>query len=864
MPTAADSNTSTPSTASTQYAIATTALAIFIGLVWGALMLAVFGYWMRTKYEGRLPMASAIFLYASGATAILAGWQGFTLWFKQGTPEEITARLLNQRNLFSYVFLAAGIGLVLIAFLLGFDKKTGPDYTFNKENFAETFGAILFGLIALAAGYYLQQPYEAEVSPIQFLLDMDRVMKMGLIIVGAASLGGFGYGLYRGAFTAYFPELLALLSMSMLCLACLLWLNAGQFEEFGIRLFVLIFGGSVGLILFLMILCRAYLWRRDIFTGGQVAWQGPDAWHFWLCAYVLFISLVLMFVSFNLARADIRKNAVLRRVMYGYDAIVQAMLLIGILGILNVVIYAMYPGSYDWTQSRGAYDLAQRTKNLLASLKESVYIRVIMSKNDPLYKDVQNLLDNCQAIAGKDRLNVDSFSPDADQTRYLSYSQKFPTILPAPGSRSGASGVLIVFGVNPEAYTPDPKKPAPAHSFVTKEKLFDPDRLRSTDKEKPVYSFKGEDAIIKELKFLAEGRVQRKVYFLQGNDEIDISGASLGFRRDARDNFSKVSAKELVGTLTADNYKVVGLTFSEDKPGKRGDNVLAKEGADKKKEIPEDCDTLIIAGAAKQLTTEILDAVERYMDHRDGKLIVFLDVFSDESWTKMQNSGIEGLLGKYGVKVSDEYLLAVLGKNRNPHFMPASGPDTSDNVLAQQFKRRTVLMPISARVVRPAEGGAGKFKADVLLDVDLPGFLIVEKDLKYMDLSEAISRVTILSADHDMRRKLASDGPVPVAVAVSEKEAQGEAGQPRLVVFGDTEMIADQIITRRDSISYDVIISSLDWLAKRESIGAKPKDHSQYKLDQNVDFWRMVLTPGWLLTIVIIAAGIGIWLVRRR
>ena len=58
--------------------------------------------------------------------------------------------------------------------------------------------------------------------------------------------------------------------------------------------------------------------------------------------------------------------------MYGYDAIVQAMLLIGILTILNIVIYALAPFSFDWTQSRGAYALADSSKNLIAKLPKEL------------------------------------------------------------------------------------------------------------------------------------------------------------------------------------------------------------------------------------------------------------------------------------------------------------------------------------------------------------------------------------------------------------------------------------------------------------------------------------------------------------
>src|SRR5262249_21771434 len=151
----------------------------------------------------------------------------------------------------SHVLLGGGIGLILMAFVLGFESK-GGSYNFNKENFAETFGALLLGLISLGFGYYLQQAQEMQGSPVQFLVGKVHALKLINAIIGFGSLIGFGYLLYthRTDFLVYFPELLALFCMSVLCLGCVLWLNAGEFDEFGIRLLILVFGGATGVILF--------------------------------------------------------------------------------------------------------------------------------------------------------------------------------------------------------------------------------------------------------------------------------------------------------------------------------------------------------------------------------------------------------------------------------------------------------------------------------------------------------------------------------------------------------------------------------------------------------------------------------------
>ena len=873
MATAADtSNSQAP-----QSALVKTASAMFVGLAWGAVMLFVFSFWMGSKYgvryEGGRPIIIYIFFIAGIAAAALAIWQAFTLWIQKETPEQKSASLEKQRRIFSYVFLAAGFGLIVLAFVLGIDKKTGDNYGFKLENFAEAFGALLFGLIALCSGYILQQPQTSNASPIQFLLDKVPVMKLGLVIIGVASLVTFGYlfsvhgpwaaEAQRTELTAYFPEYASLLFMCVLCLGCVLWLNTGQFDEFGIRLFVLIFGGSSGVILFFETLGRAYLWRQDIFLGGTAAWQGDNAWHFWLCAYLMFISLVLMFASFNLARADIRKHVALRRVMYGYDTVVQGLLLIGVMAILNVVIYALVPFSFDWTQSRGAYALAEASKNLIAKLPKETNIIVLLPQGHPVYKDTRNLMDNCEAIGNK--LKVQYFSPDANPIEYETLARNFPVIEPEVG---GGRGVLIVYGPLPGATAKDHDTP---HSFVEWRKLIDNQPRRQRD-EKPKYSYKGESEILKELKFLVDAKKKRKIYVLQGNGEPSIKISTDVPRIEFSAGFDKLGLGFLVERLNLDNYEVVGLSFGVENPLAKSpaDILFAKEGADKKKMVPTDCDTLIVAGVSKELSTEIQDAIERYMD-RNGKMLVFVDVIVDEKYTVLKNSGLEGLLKRYGVEVNaNEFLLRVPDlRNLDPTSFLAAPPAKTEHTLASKFIRNRILMRRSARVVRPAEM-PGRYKAETVLQVDVPplgvaGQIVAEKDVSV--LRDPFGYMVGLSEEPVKLFPKASREPVSVAVAVKDVAVKDtDADKPRMVVFGDTDFITNVEFARSPTATtnYNFLVSAIEWMAEREGIGAQPKDHKIYQLPEDVNFSRMVFLPAWLMMLTLTVTGVSFWVVRRR
>ena len=167
------------------------------------------------------------------------------------------------------------------------------------------------------------------------------------------------------------------------------------------RLFVLIFGGALGFILFTYAASRAIVWRQDIFLGGIPAWQGEFAWRFWGLVYLQFVALIVMFVSFGLARADIRTNVYLRRVMYGYDA-ARLQVFCWSWKFLPFSTSSSTPfcrSASTGPRRGGAIDISDSSKHLISNLKEEANIVVLLPQNDLIYKDVRqnrDLMDNCQ------------------------------------------------------------------------------------------------------------------------------------------------------------------------------------------------------------------------------------------------------------------------------------------------------------------------------------------------------------------------------------------------------------------------------------------------------------------------------------
>ena len=138
-----------------------------------------------------------------------------------------------------------------------------------------------------------------------------------------------------------------------------------------------------------------------------------------------------------------------------------------------------------------------------------------------------------------------------------------------------------------------------------------------------------------------------------------------------------------------------------------------------KKEIPDDCKTLIVAGVSRPLPSEIIAAIERYMEARGGKMMVFLDVIANENFTKLKDTGLEPLLKRMGVDVTDTFALSAIMENprtEDARELQAETPLNSNNPLPKQFADKFFYLPLSARVLKFVEP-PGRFKAESIMEL---------------------------------------------------------------------------------------------------------------------------------------------------
>jgi len=809
-------------------------------------------------------------LIASGLMlAVMAGWVAVS---HEPRPIVIVS-ILGAAALFA-VFVGAGElrgkvaanGRVLPLMLGGITAMCAGwlAWQYELDGLGESLGLAFFAVLAFASAIGAGGATLTEDERWSQVLKLRTPLGGIMALLGGLSLASFFYlALIQKVGAPFAAELLTLLLGGfLLVFAGLYLLFAGDPPPSiaNLRHFFVIVGSALGAILTLEAVVRGYLWNKEIFRGGVAAFTGPEAWTFWLVAYLFLAGLGLIFASLSLSASQLRDNPELRQATFGYSNVIVAVLVVILLAFANLFISQKVPYTYNWNQTRGLTALNTGSKNLLASLTEPTGVYVLLTPGTPFYNDVRNFVGNCQAYTNK--ISVISIDPKNESRKYADLVTRFKEIDSETGSRAPASqGVLLVYGTLPEDIT----RPVP-HVFIPERRLYDFDSKGGPGKATLI--LKAESEIMKELAFLAKKSDKQKIYLLQDDGALDMNVNEETTRRNPGFDLAKLGSGKLVGKLRKDSFEVQGVSFSVPAATvkKKDNNYLGSVGSDKRVSIPDDCDLLIIPGPSLPLPRAGLDALERFMD-RGGKMIAAIDVVTDARFTSLKKTGLEDFLKKYGVNVTDQVLFrnpraqdqGIFGPNvEDPKLILALAPKNPPTLLAKQLTG----MPFrwwSARAIRPAS--TKKYQAEPLLvaptvspivwaDDNLLGLVDFDRYAGELDRSRRI-------------QALHTREPIPVAVTVTE--GSGESAKPRMVVFGDAEFLSNEDITLPSfEANYDLLASSIEWMSERAFIGPRPKESPTFAFGPKVDLTTMLWGSLWTMMVLILALGVGVWLTRRR
>jgi ABC-2 type transport system permease protein len=831
------------------------------GLLWAALMFGVFAFWLAQRdLEGATIGVVALCILAC-AGFVLFAWSTFKSIRLGSDAQGLAAVQAQLRPILSLVALVAGVVVVGLAVMLAVNER--------MKAFAEASSLFVMGLICLGTGSSLRAKEGSSVRQniLQTLVNARARIAIVAMLLGVVCAGG---GIYLAVkswneFALRFPggpEAVGLVLVGLVFLAggvyMQLTLDKPATQD-GMRQVFLFLGSMTGFLVAFFTAIRVGLWWNEYFAGGIRTWQGEEGWRFWMCAYVAFGGLVLCFGSLLLALVDIRTHAIMRRTLFGFNAVLSGLLLIASLFVLNVAVTVLLPSNSEWS-SQGLYSLSDKSISILEPLKERVKVYVLMARNMGTFLQVRDLLDNCQNKTSK--LDVEYIAPDVDRAVFRelinTYSELKSQTTGMAGSR-GARGILVVYGEGPET------KKLP-HTFIPEADLFATGMDRTG--RPTAGGFKGEQVLMQAIVSLSENNQKIKLYFTQGSGELWLYDLDRMTEKQDPRWLADTGAAALSNRLTKENFEVYGLLWDAPMkiPGERK-FVFAKKDLNSKNEVPADCDILVIANPYVAFPKDVLEAIDRYMGKGSGKLLVLAHL-GILPGGKFANDGLGDLCKKYGVEVANDFTLR-FGKDEFDIIQPvARPPANAQNAVARKMSKVSITMTFP-RTVKPAKTGIG-FTAETILEINeqnnngaiwtedtpLAARMVMENPLGY---------VRALRLSGSLEAKLATQ-PLPVGVAVRDAE-----DRPRAIVIGDYAFASSSYMESEPveaGQAYDFLRSTMEWLADRKMpvIGISPREPGTYTLvpSEIESFPRMVLLPVGMLLLSLTGVGAAVWMVRRQ
>jgi ABC-type uncharacterized transport system involved in gliding motility auxiliary subunit len=307
----------------------------------------------------------------------------------------------------------------------------------------------------------------------------------------------------------------------------------------------------------------------------------------------------------------------------------------------------------------------------------------------------------------------------------------------------------------------------------------------------------------------------RTVCFVAGSGEHQIEDSD-------REGLSKL--KEL---LAKDNYQSESL------------NLLQKA------EVPAECTTLVVAGPTRNYQQPEVDAIKKYVEE-GGRALVMLDpplkLGRDDV---ADNNALASVVQSWGVTLQKDLILDL-----NPvGQMAGLGPQVA-----------LVTTYAAHPIVNAMKGTATGFPITRSLEIKDTANTAVQKLFDTSASSFATSNLSAPKVDTTDPKNV--KGPLTIAAAGTYNTGK-ENSRGRFVVVGSASWLANRFLDFNGN--NDLALNTINWLSSDEDlISIRPKPPE----DRHITMTRAQLslvraTSQFLLPMIVIIAGVFVWLKRR-
>jgi ABC-type uncharacterized transport system involved in gliding motility auxiliary subunit len=323
--------------------------------------------------------------------------------------------------------------------------------------------------------------------------------------------------------------------------------------------------------------------------------------------------------------------------------------------------------------------------------------------------------------------------------------------------------------------------------------------------------------------------------------EEGVTGA---FIRDLKSTVRTVCFVQGSGEHQVDDSGREGLSqfkdlLSKDNYGSKSIDLLQKP------EVPTDCTTLVIAGPTKNYEQPEVDAIKKYVEE-GGRAFFMLDPPLKLGHSEIaDNDALTAVLAGWGVTLDKDLILDLnpLGQ------LVGVGPQVA-----------LVTTYAAQPIVSDMKGTATGFPLSRSLQIKSGDKTSVQK--LFDTSSTSLATTDLNNAKISVNDPKNKNGPFTLGAAGSYATGK-ENSQGRFVVIGGSSWIANRFLGFNGN--NDLALNAINWLSSDEdliSIRPKPQDDRRITMTQAQISW-VTITSQFLLPLVVVVTGIGVWWKRR-